>query len=113
MLLCFLYSNIIYKCDVDRHMGLANRGLTVGTWAKGPNVDPKCSACGQLESISHCLWECHKATNEWGRALRLLCHGSISFTFKWGHACWNCLDDDVEKLDSSCKATYRGENGTI
>ena len=30
-----------------------------------------------------------------------------------GHACWNCLDDDVEKFDSTCKAMYRGENGTI
>ena len=30
-----------------------------------------------------------------------------------GHACWNCLDDDVEKFDSTCKAMYRGENVVI
>ena len=34
---------------------------SIGVWAKGPNVDPRCSACGQLESISHCLWECREA----------------------------------------------------
>ena len=92
---------------------IVHRALPVGAWAKGPNVDPRCSACGQLESISHCLWECHEATAVWRRALRLLCHASSSFTLKWGHACWNCLDDDVEKFDSTCKAMYRGENGTI
>ena len=74
---------------------IVHRALPVGAWAKGPNVDPRCSACGQLESISHCLWECHEATVVWRRALRLLCHASSSFTLNWGHACWNCLDDDV------------------
>ena len=92
---------------------IVHRALPVGAWAKGPNVDPKCSACGQLESISHCLWECHEATVVWRRALRLLCHASSSFTLNWGHACWNCLDDDVEKFDSTCTTMYRGENGTI
>ena len=99
---------------------IVHRALLVGAWAKGPNVDPRCSVCGQLESIFHCLWECHEATVVWGRALRLLCHASSSFTLKWGHACWNCLDDDVEKFDddvekfdSTCTTMYRGENGNI
>ena len=32
---------------------------------------------------------------------------------KLGHACWNCLDDDVEKFDKTCKTMYKGENGMI
>ena len=66
---------------------IVHRALLVGAWAKGPNVDRRYGACGQLESIFHCLWECHEATVVWGRALRLLCHASSSFTLKWGHAC--------------------------
>ena len=80
---------------------------------KGPNVDPRCTACGQLESISHCLWECSEATTIWGRALRLLCPASTSFTLNWGHACWNFLEDDVVKYGNTCKAKYKGENVTV
>ena len=77
------------------------------------NVDPRCIACGQIESISHCLWERRKAVAIWGRALRLLCHASSSFTLNMGHACGNCLEDDVAKYDSTCNAKYIGENGTV
>ena len=41
---------------------IAHWTLLVGMWGKGPNVDPRCTTCGQLESISHCLWECREAT---------------------------------------------------
>ena len=92
---------------------IVHRALLIRAWDKGSNIDPRCGACGQIESISHCLWECHEATTVWGRALRVLCHASSSFTLKWGHACWNCLDDDVEKFDSTCTTMYRGENGNI
>ena len=92
---------------------IAHRALPVGTWGKGPNVDPRCTACGQIESISHCLWECRDAMAVWGRALRLLCHASSSFTLNWGHACWMCLDVDVVTYDSTCNAKYRGENGIV
>ena len=34
---------------------IVHRALPVGVWAKGLNVDPRCNACGQLETISHCL----------------------------------------------------------
>ena len=51
---------------------IAHKGLSIGTWGKGPTVNPRCSACGQLESISHCLWECHEATVVCRRALSLL-----------------------------------------
>ena len=37
----------------------------------------------------------------------------LAHSLKWDHACWNCLDDDVEKFDNTCKTMYRGENGTI
>ena len=40
---------------------IAHRALPIGTWGKGPIVDPRCIACGQIESISHCLWECREA----------------------------------------------------
>ena len=33
----------------------AHRALSVGTWGKGPNVEPRCTACEQLENIFHCL----------------------------------------------------------
>ena len=46
----------------------------MGTWGRSPDVEPRCSACGQLEGISHCLWECREAAAIWGGALRLLCH---------------------------------------
>ena len=29
---------------------IAHRALPVGTWGKGPNVDPRCTACVQIES---------------------------------------------------------------
>ena len=32
-------------------------------------VDRRCNVCGQLETISHCLWECHEATTVWRREL--------------------------------------------
>ena len=92
---------------------IAHRALPVGTWGKGPNVDPRCTACGHMESISHCLWECREARAVWGRALRLLCHASSSFTLNWGHACWMCLEDDVATYDNTCNAKYRGENGSV
>ena len=82
-------------------------------WCKGPHVDPRCDACRQIESIFHCLWECREAAIVCGRALQFLYHASSSFTLKWGYACWKCLYDDVEKFDSTCKAMYIRENGTI
>ena len=92
---------------------IVHRALPIGAWAKGLNVDRRCNACGQLETISHCLWECHEATTVWRRALRLLCHASSSFTLYLGHACWNYLEDDVAKYNSTCNAKYRGENDTV
>ena len=37
----------------------------------------------------------------------------LAHSLKWDHACWNCLDDDVEKFDNTCKTMYRGENEAI
>ena len=48
-----------------------------------------------------------------GKDIMFVCHASSSFTLNWGHACWNCLEDDVAKYDSTFKAKYRGENGIV
>ena len=92
---------------------ITHRALLVGTWDKGPNVDRRCSTCGQLEINSHCLWECREVAVVCGTTLHLLCHASSSFILTWGHAWWNYLKDDVAKYDNICKAMYRGENGTV
>ena len=70
-----------YARKIMMHLWLiAHRALLVGTWGKGPNVDPRCIACGQIESISRCLWECREVVAVWERALRLLCHAFSLFT---------------------------------
>ena len=66
-----------------------HRALPVGQWIQqsvGPTACIYCTC--QMETLKHCLWECHVAQQVWRRVFRVLVFMFRDCSFSWGLVVW-------------------------
>ena len=62
-----------------------HRALPIGQWLQQSAGLTACIYCScQMETLKHCLWECHVAQQVWRRVFRILTFMFRADSFSWG-----------------------------
>ena len=66
-----------------------HRALPIGQWLQQSAAPTACIyCCCQMETLKHCLWECHAAQQVWRRVFRVLAFMFRDCSFSWGMVVW-------------------------
>ena len=64
---------------------LSHKAVPVGEWLSSRGGEASCKLCGQdLESISHCFWNCAEAISIWSRSLQIVAACGVKGNVVWG-----------------------------
>ena len=80
---------------------LVHRALPVGTWLHMMGLSTNCTRCHlQMETQTHCLWECIGSQPIWQHLLRIFANYFSPLVSIWGMVVWTSLVRDAFHYDT-------------